>query len=195
MSASATQILESGTGHEALLNRIGALPRLLYCASQMWWFLQIEGKSFHQQKHYNSLYCNTCFTGVIWNWTHNISEECLYRLMDGISEDLRRMPLGLNLYHSQSQNSTWIPPLLWQNILNLVKWEILLEMEIYEAFPLSWTFMVKSHFQQLDFYGFHEEKYRSYRPLLVNVWFLGHQHWTPWMPVRNAESQALSQIY
>lgn len=28
---------------------------LLYCASQMFWFLLIEGKTFHQQKDYDSL--------------------------------------------------------------------------------------------------------------------------------------------
>ena len=28
------------------------------------------------------VYCDNCFITVVWNWTHNISEVCLYLLMD-----------------------------------------------------------------------------------------------------------------
>lgn len=35
-------------------------------------FLQIESKTNHQQKDYESFYCNTHFIVVIWNGTHNI---------------------------------------------------------------------------------------------------------------------------
>ena len=42
--------------------------------------LQTEGKTFHQQNDYNSLYHNTCFIVVVWYWTHNISEVRLYRM-------------------------------------------------------------------------------------------------------------------
>lgn len=39
---------------------------LLYCVSEIF-FLQIESKSLHQQKDYNSLYCDTCFIAMVWN--------------------------------------------------------------------------------------------------------------------------------
>ena len=29
--------------------------------------LQIESKTLHQHKDYNSLYCDTCFAAVVWN--------------------------------------------------------------------------------------------------------------------------------
>lgn len=55
---------------------------LFYCAwryaSQMLCVLQIEGKTFHQHKDYDSLYCDTNFIVVVWNQTGNISEVCLY---------------------------------------------------------------------------------------------------------------------
>lgn len=37
---------------------------LFYCALLR--FLQLEGKTLYRQKDYNSLYCNTCFTVVVW---------------------------------------------------------------------------------------------------------------------------------
>ena len=45
-------------------------------------FLQIEGKTLHQQKDYDSLYCHVGFMaggewGWVWNWTCNIFEVCL----------------------------------------------------------------------------------------------------------------------
>lgn len=39
----------------------------------LFFFLQIEGKSPHQLKDYDSLYF-TCFIAVVWNPTRNISE-------------------------------------------------------------------------------------------------------------------------
>lgn len=58
------------------------LPRyrqaLFYCASQMLRFLQTEGKTFHQQKDYDSLHCHICFIAVVWNPTCNIPKVCLY---------------------------------------------------------------------------------------------------------------------
>ncbi|KAM5233099.1 zinc finger protein 14-like isoform 4-T4 [Hipposideros larvatus] len=36
---------------------------------------QIEGKTLHQQKDYDSLYCYTCFNVVVWNQSCNISED------------------------------------------------------------------------------------------------------------------------
>lgn len=44
----------------------------------MFHFLQTEGKTFPQQKDYNSLYSDTRFIAVIWKWTRNISEAWLY---------------------------------------------------------------------------------------------------------------------
>lgn len=39
-----------------------------YCTSQiLHFFLQIEGRSLHQQNDYDFLYCNTCFIVVVWN--------------------------------------------------------------------------------------------------------------------------------
>lgn len=40
--------------------------------------LQIEGKTLHQQKDYNLLYCHTGFIVVMWNQTLNMSEIFLY---------------------------------------------------------------------------------------------------------------------
>lgn len=39
---------------------------LLYCASEMLNFLQIKGKTLHQQKSYDSLYCSTL---LLWSAT------------------------------------------------------------------------------------------------------------------------------
>lgn len=56
----------------------------IYCASQRlcfpWfhWFQNIEGKTFHQQKNYGSLYCNTHFIVGVWNQTHHIFQASLY---------------------------------------------------------------------------------------------------------------------
>ena len=41
------------------------LLALLYCASQILCFLQIEGKTLHQQKDYNSFYQNTHFIAFL----------------------------------------------------------------------------------------------------------------------------------
>ena len=41
-------------------------------------FLQTEGKTLHQQKDYDSLYCDTEFIVVVWNQNCSISEVCLY---------------------------------------------------------------------------------------------------------------------
>lgn len=41
-------------------------------------FLQIESKTFHQQKDYDSLYCDTRFIMEVWNQTRNIPKVCLY---------------------------------------------------------------------------------------------------------------------
>lgn len=35
-------------------------------------FLQVEGKTFRQQKDYDPLYCDTLSTAAIWNQTCNI---------------------------------------------------------------------------------------------------------------------------
>ena len=45
-------------------------------------FLQIEGKTLHQQKDYNLLYCDTVFTAVVWYQTYNIFEIFLCVLND-----------------------------------------------------------------------------------------------------------------
>ena len=40
-------------------------------------FLQIEGKTLHQQNQYDSLCCDTRSITVVWNRTRNISDVCL----------------------------------------------------------------------------------------------------------------------
>ena len=40
--------------------------------------LQIEGKTLHQQKDYDLLYCDSSFLAGVWNQTHSIFEVCLY---------------------------------------------------------------------------------------------------------------------
>ena len=45
----------------------------LYCTLQVLHSSQIEGKTFHQQNDYFSLYCDTRFIVVVWNQTQNIS--------------------------------------------------------------------------------------------------------------------------
>lgn len=44
----------------------------------MLYVLQTEVKALYQQKDYDSFYCKTHFTVMVWYWTHNISEVCLY---------------------------------------------------------------------------------------------------------------------
>lgn len=43
-------------------------------------FLQIKGKILHQQKDYNSLYCDIHFIVVVWKQTCSILEVCMYTL-------------------------------------------------------------------------------------------------------------------
>lgn len=62
----------------------------LYCTAQILHFLQIEDKTLQQQKdYYNLLYCDTRFIAVVWNWTLNISEICLYMLLSCIEKNDR----------------------------------------------------------------------------------------------------------
>nr|KAF6474818.1 hypothetical protein HJG63_010956 [Rousettus aegyptiacus] len=75
------QLLSVGLPLEHCLYRHTSLYcTLLSCISQMlhFFFLQIEGKILHQQKGYESLYCNTRFIDEVWNQTRNISKVCLY---------------------------------------------------------------------------------------------------------------------
>ena len=54
---------------------------LLHCASQMFVFVLFffnKGKTLHQQKHCNSLYCNTCFTAMVWHRTCSASKVWPY---------------------------------------------------------------------------------------------------------------------
>lgn len=37
----------------------------------------MERKALHQQRDYDSLYCDVRFVTEVWNRTHNISEVCL----------------------------------------------------------------------------------------------------------------------
>lgn len=46
--------------------------------AQLAHFLWNEGKTLHQQRDYNSLYCNIGFIALVWTWTHNIFKVCLY---------------------------------------------------------------------------------------------------------------------
>lgn len=41
-------------------------------------FLQTEVNTLHQQKYYDLLYYDTRFIAVVWIWTLNIYELCLY---------------------------------------------------------------------------------------------------------------------
>ena len=38
-------------------------------------YLEIEGKTLHQQKDYDLLHCDTHFIAEVWN--HSVSEVCL----------------------------------------------------------------------------------------------------------------------
>lgn len=38
--------------------------------------LQVKGKTLHQQNGYDSLYCNSHFSVLVWNQTYDHSEVC-----------------------------------------------------------------------------------------------------------------------
>lgn len=70
---------------------------LHFIASQV---LQIECKALHQQKDYDSLYCDAHFNAEAWNQTCNISEVCLYFVACGPFLCLQRIiPTSLLCFH------------------------------------------------------------------------------------------------
>lgn len=56
----------------------------LLCLTDVAFFLQIEGKTFHQQKDYDLPYCNSWFSAVVWDQTCSIS-NIIYINIDLIS--------------------------------------------------------------------------------------------------------------
>ena len=41
-------------------------------------FLQIEGKTLHQQKDYDLFSCDAHLGTVAWDWNYDVSKACLY---------------------------------------------------------------------------------------------------------------------
>lgn len=87
------------------------IPHLLHCTDLF--FLQIEGKTFHQEKDYNSLYCYIFYSSGLEPNLKHISEVCLYKTcsswaLDSLTSDL--LPLNgpqLCTMHHYSLDQTW----------------------------------------------------------------------------------------
>lgn len=75
----ALQVTSPATGTSGGVNwgQADSFIASLCCASQMC-FLQTEGITLHQQKDYDSFYCDTVFIAGVWNRTHIISKVFLY---------------------------------------------------------------------------------------------------------------------
>lgn len=68
-------------------------------------FLQSEGKTLHQQKDYDSLYCDSHFIEVVWKWNRNISEVCL---------DITVWVWIFFIYFNQNILEDWMYKWIWQ---------------------------------------------------------------------------------
>lgn len=94
-----------------------------------------ELKASPHQQDYKLLYCDTCFTGVVWNRTHKISEVCLYcQKPDSLQEEwgqttgITRCLEGLaGLYRTHMGEYTEILFWCWFIIdpFTSIKWEML----------------------------------------------------------------------
>lgn len=62
-------------------------------------FLQTEGKTLHQQKVYDLIYCDIYFIAVFWKRTNNIFEVCLYILSNLLRFNLWPRLSWSNCYH------------------------------------------------------------------------------------------------
>lgn len=91
-------------------------------------FLQIGGKTLHHQNDHDLCFCDTHFTKVVWNGTHNISSVyllciCKVRRTGGgkkgrrnvrESEEERKVSLG------DKKNSNNLSESYWKNIQEMV---------------------------------------------------------------------------
>ena len=79
-------------------------------------FLQIEGKTLHQQKDDDSHYWEILFIMVVWNWTYSIFEVFLYHVI-ALSRTSRKMlnnirnnrcPCPVSWLHENVSSILWI---------------------------------------------------------------------------------------
>lgn len=81
-----------------------SIPYVFY-TSQMLHILEIEGKTFHQQKDYNNwLYGNSRFIAVVWNWTHSISKVFLYISPRGFIDEIGSIVMELMVFWRHPAN-------------------------------------------------------------------------------------------
>ena len=70
-------------------------PVFTYCSSWIFHFLQIEGKTLHQQKDGNSLYCDAHFFAVVWKQTCNTLDVYLCPQNKSKGYRARKVAVGL----------------------------------------------------------------------------------------------------
>lgn len=68
-------------------------------------FYKLKARLSISKKDYDSFYYDTCFIAVVWSWTHNVSEVCLYfHCLLGWGTVVPRRPSFKNTYDALSRS-------------------------------------------------------------------------------------------